>query len=46
MHQAMETVLEVGEKMENLVDKSSDLSMSSKAFYSTASDQNSCCLVQ
>jgi synaptobrevin family protein YKT6 len=46
MHQAIENVLERGEKLDHLVDKSSDLSMSSKAFYSTAADQNSCCILQ
>jgi synaptobrevin family protein YKT6 len=46
MHQAIENMLERGEKLDNLVDKSSDLSMSSKAFYNTAADSNSCCILQ
>jgi synaptobrevin family protein YKT6 len=46
MHQAIENMLERGEKLDNLVDKSSDLSMSSKAFYNTAADTNSCCILQ
>jgi len=46
MHQALENVLEKGEKMEDLVSKSGDLSFHSKAFYNSAKDQNSCCNFQ
>jgi synaptobrevin homolog YKT6 len=36
-------VLQRGEKIDDLVAKSSDLSTQSKAFYTTAKKQNSCC---
>lgn len=38
-------VLQRGEKLDDLVAKSSDLSAQSKAFYKTAKKQNSCCIV-
>eukprot|EP01027_Heterolobosea_sp_BB2_P010654 GEZU01015614.1.p1 GENE.GEZU01015614.1~~GEZU01015614.1.p1 ORF type:complete len:205 (+),score=63.81 GEZU01015614.1:95-709(+) len=46
MHQAIENVLERGEKIDNLVEKSTDISMASKAFYTSAKKQNSCCIIQ
>jgi synaptobrevin family protein YKT6 len=33
LHQTIESVLERGEKLENLVEKSTDLSMASQLFY-------------
>ena len=43
LHQTIESVLQRGEKLENLVDKSSDLSMASQMFYKQARKSNSCC---
>ncbi|KAJ4305313.1 palmitoyltransferase [Kalmusia sp. IMI 367209] len=45
LHQTMESMLERGEKMDQLVAKSNDLSSSSKMFYTQAKKQNSCCIV-
>ena len=42
-HSTIEAVLERGEKLDDLVDKSEALSMQSKAFYKTARKTNSCC---
>lgn len=39
----IEAVLERGEKLDDLVTKSEDLSNASKAFYRTAKKTNSCC---
>ena len=38
-------VLQRGEKLDDLVAKSSDLSTQSKMFYTSAKKQNSCCIV-
>jgi synaptobrevin family protein YKT6 len=38
-------VLQRGEKLDDLVAKSSDLSAQSKMFYKSAKKQNSCCIV-
>ena len=43
--ETMESVLERGEKIDNLVAKSDALSSSSKMFYTQAKKQNSCCVV-
>mmetsp|Transcript_2988 Transcript_2988/g.8442 ORF Transcript_2988/g.8442 Transcript_2988/m.8442 type:complete len:102 (+) Transcript_2988:3-308(+) len=43
LHKTIESVLERGEKLEQLVDKSSDLSMASQLFYKQAKKTNSCC---
>lgn len=43
LHQTIESVLQRGEKLENLVDKSSDLSMASQMFYKQARKNNQCC---
>ncbi len=40
-----EQVLQRGEKLDDLVAKSSDLSAQSKMFYTSAKKQNSCCIV-
>ncbi|KAM0749878.1 snare protein YKT6 [Meredithblackwellia eburnea MCA 4105] len=45
LHKTIESVLERGEKLDSLVDKSAALSQSSKTFYKTAKKQNSCCIV-
>lgn len=42
-HNTIEAVLERGEKLDDLVDKSEALSLQSKAFYKTARKTNSCC---
>lgn len=42
----IEAVLARGEKLDDLVDKSAELSASSKAFYKTAKKTNSCCVMQ
>ncbi|ALC49622.1 Ykt6 [Drosophila busckii] len=39
----IETVLERGEKLEDMVAKSEQLSLASKTFYTTAKKTNSCC---
>jgi synaptobrevin family protein YKT6 len=44
-HHANDTVISTGEKLDNLVAKSDNLSASSKMFYTQAKKQNSCCLV-
>lgn len=43
MHQAIDGVLERGEKIDNLVTKSEDLSTASKTFYKQAKKTNSSC---
>lgn len=43
LHNTIEAVLERGEKLDDLVEKSEGLSMQSKAFYKTAKKTNSCC---
>ncbi|PKS09989.1 hypothetical protein jhhlp_004613 [Lomentospora prolificans] len=45
LHKTIESVLQRGEKLDDLVAKSSDLSAQSKMFYTTAKKQNSCCSV-
>jgi len=43
MHQALDSVLERGEKIDNLVQRSEDLGMASKTFYKQAKKTNSSC---
>ncbi|XP_028655767.1 synaptobrevin homolog YKT6 [Erpetoichthys calabaricus] len=43
LHNTMESLLERGEKLDDLVSKSEHLGTQSKAFYKTARKQNSCC---
>eukprot|EP00164_Ancoracysta_twista_P000290 GFYU01000407.1.p2 GENE.GFYU01000407.1~~GFYU01000407.1.p2 ORF type:complete len:214 (-),score=63.15 GFYU01000407.1:418-1059(-) len=43
LHKTIDSVLERGEKLDELVTKSSDLSGASKTFYKTAKKQNQCC---
>ncbi|KAI1787193.1 snare protein YKT6 [Ganoderma leucocontextum] len=45
LHKTIESVLQRGEKINDLVDRSNELSMQSKMFYKTAKKQNSCCTV-
>jgi len=45
LHKTIESVLQRGEKINDLVDRSNALSMQSKMFYKTAKKQNSCCLI-
>lgn len=43
-HKTIESVLERGEKLDNLVERSNALSAQSKMFYKTTKKQNSCCV--
>lgn len=43
LHETIDSMLARGEKLENLVDKSNDLSMASQMFYKQARKTNSCC---
>lgn len=45
LHKTIEAVLARGEKLDELVDKSDELSRTSKAFYKEARKTNSCCSV-
>ncbi|TFK80439.1 snare protein YKT6 [Polyporus arcularius HHB13444] len=45
LHKTIESVLQRGEKINDLVDRSNELSAQSKMFYKTAKKQNSCCVV-
>ncbi|KAI9802945.1 MAG: palmitoyltransferase [Sarcosagium campestre] len=46
LHKTIESVLERGEKIDTLVQKSDGLSTQSKLFYTQAKKQNSCCIIQ
>ena len=43
LHKTIESVLERGEKLDTLVEKSNDLSLASQMFYKSARKTNSCC---
>ncbi|CAG9463283.1 unnamed protein product [Pedinophyceae sp. YPF-701] len=43
LHRTIESMLERGEKLDNLVTKSEDLSLASQMFYKQARKSNSCC---
>jgi synaptobrevin homolog YKT6 len=43
LHGTIESVLQRGEKLDDLVAKSEDLGLQSKAFYKTAKKTNACC---
>lgn len=43
LHQTIDSMLQRGEKLDSLVDKSEDLSMASQIFYKQARKTNSCC---
>ncbi|RTE79755.1 hypothetical protein BHE90_005780 [Fusarium euwallaceae] len=45
LHKTIESVLQRGEKIDDLVAKSDDLSTQSKMFYQQAKKQNSCCVL-
>ncbi|KAG0362137.1 synaptobrevin-like protein ykt6 [Gamsiella multidivaricata] len=45
LHKTIESVLERGEKMESLVERSDVLSSNSKMFYKQAKKQNACCAI-
>jgi len=45
MHKNIDEILQRGEKLDDLMEKSQDLSASSKIFYQKAKDQNSCCSI-
>ncbi|KAE8371527.1 Longin-like domain-containing protein [Aspergillus bertholletiae] len=45
LHKTIESVLERGEKIDDLVNKSEGLSSQSKMFYTSAKKQNSCCIL-
>ncbi|AMD19895.1 HCL256Cp [Eremothecium sinecaudum] len=45
LHKTIESVLQRGEKLDNLVDKSESLSASSRMFYKQAKKTNSCCII-
>ncbi|KAJ7385536.1 palmitoyltransferase [Desmophyllum pertusum] len=46
LHNTIEAVLQRGEKLDDLVEKSEGLTLQSKAFYKTARKTNSCCCIQ
>ncbi len=46
LHKTMSSLMERGEKLEDLVAKSDELSTQSKLFLKTAKKTNSCCVVQ
>jgi synaptobrevin family protein YKT6 len=45
LHKTIQSVLEKGEKLDELVVKSDGLSAQSKMFFTQAKKQNSCCVV-
>lgn len=45
LHRTIDSVLERGEKLDSLVEKSSDLSMASQVFYKQAKKTNQCCTI-
>ncbi|KAI5083500.1 hypothetical protein GOP47_0003243 [Adiantum capillus-veneris] len=45
LHRTIDSVLERGEKLDSLVEKSSDLSMASQVFYKQAKKANQCCTI-
>ncbi|ELT99171.1 hypothetical protein CAPTEDRAFT_183405 [Capitella teleta] len=45
LHNTIEAVLDRGEKLDDLVDKSEGLSLQSKTFYKTARKTNRCCVI-
>ncbi|KAA3459540.1 VAMP-like protein YKT61 [Gossypium australe] len=45
LHQTIDSVLARGEKLDSLVEKSSDLSAASQMFYSQAKKTNQCCSI-
>ena len=45
LHNTIESVLKRGEKLEDLVERSGELSSQSKLFYKQAKKANGCCAV-
>lgn len=45
LHKTIDSVLARGEKLDSLVEKSTDLSMASQVFYKQAKKANSCCVI-
>ena len=45
LYNTIEQVLERGEKLDDIVAKSENLSLTSKQFYKTAKSTNSCCII-
>ncbi|KZT51545.1 snare protein YKT6 [Calocera cornea HHB12733] len=45
LHKTIDSVLQRGEKLDNLVERSNNLSAQSKMFYKTAKKQNACCVI-
>ncbi|XP_019170653.1 PREDICTED: VAMP-like protein YKT61 isoform X3 [Ipomoea nil] len=45
LHKTIDSVLERGEKLDSLVEKSSDLSAASQMFYKQAKKTNQCCTI-
>jgi synaptobrevin family protein YKT6 len=45
LHKTIDSVLERGVKLDNLVEKSNDLSAQSKMFYKQAKKTNGCCVI-
>ncbi|KAL6587483.1 VAMP-like protein ykt61 [Orobanche minor] len=45
LHQTIDSVLARGEKLDDLVSKSSDLSAASQRFYKDAKNSNQCCVI-
>lgn len=45
LHKTIESVLQRGEKLDSLVDKSEALSASSRMFYKQSKKTNSCCVI-
>lgn len=46
LHRTLESLLERGEKLDDLVARSDRLGMQSKAFYKASKKTNSCCIIQ
>jgi hypothetical protein len=44
-HKTIDSLLARGEKLDSLVEKSTDLSMASQVFYKQARRQNQCCVI-
>ncbi|MCO5606782.1 hypothetical protein L7F22_060972 [Adiantum nelumboides] len=45
LHKTIDSVLERGEKLDSLVEKSFDLSLASQVFYKQAKKANQCCTI-
>jgi len=45
LHKTIDSLLARGEKLDSLVEKSTDLSMASQVFYKQARKQNQCCII-